>query len=102
LTKYAGGYGIRQQNPGQITAAVRKAGFFETSETDWSKYTKPTYDRLRRIAKPLAWIKPTSWLAPFFVNAVMATHGYSNLYEDGTFRYIVYAAKKLGDTHVSK
>ncbi len=94
LVMHAGGYGMYQQNPGEITAALKAAGFSQTSEIDWSKYTKPTYDRLRRIAKPLSWIRPTSKLAPYFVNAVMASNGYSSLYEDGSFRYIVYQGQK--------
>ena len=94
LYDYAGGYGIYQQNPGQIANFLQKAGFMDVVETDWSKYTKPTYDRLRRIAKPLSWIEPSSRLAPHFINAVMASHGYSNMYESGNFRYIVYSAVK--------
>lgn len=94
LIKNAGGYGVRQQNPGEIAAALTAAGFGDISETDWSQYTKPAYDRLRRIARPLAWIKPSSKLAPHFVNAVMASHGYSNMYENGSFRYLVYRARK--------
>lgn len=91
---HAGAFGLYQQNPGQINSAMKDAGFICNSEIDWSIFTKPTYDRLRRIAKPLSWIKPTSKLAPYFINAVMANYTYSNLYEDGTFRYIVYSARK--------
>ena len=94
LEKYAAGYGIYQQNPGQILSAMERAGFSHVSELDWSEYTKPTYDRLRRIAKPFSWIKPNSILAPYFVNAVMASHSYSNLYEDGSFRYMLYKGVK--------
>lgn len=95
LVKHAGGHGIYQQNPGEISQALGEAGFSEINEVDWSEYTKPTYDRLRRIAKPFSWIKPTSKLAPHFVNAVMATHWYSDLYEDDTFRYILYSGRKV-------
>lgn len=94
LKSYAGGYGVTQQGPGQISRALKNAGFVDVSETDWSKYTKPTFDRLRKLAKPFAWIQPSSRMAPFFVNAVMATHGYSRQYEDGTFRYLVYQGRK--------
>lgn len=100
LKSHAGGHGISQQNPGHISASMKKAGFVGTHEIDWTKYTKPSYDRLRRIAKPFAWIKPSSKLAPYFVNAVMASHGYSNMYEAGVFRYIVYSAQKPGEKHV--
>lgn len=94
LQEHAGAHGVNQQNPGEITAYMKQAGYSNVSEKDWTKYTKPTYDRLRRIAKPFSWISPSSWLAPYFVNAVMASHGYSNLYEDGTFRYLVYQGEK--------
>ena len=94
LRDYAGGYGMHQQNPGQISGCLKEAGFVDIVETDWSKYTKPSYDRLRRLAKPFSWIKPTSRLAPYFVNAVMANYFYSSLYENGKFRYVVYSAKK--------
>ena len=97
LVNYAGGYGIYQQNPGQISGYLRKAGFTEVEEADWSQYTMPTYNRLRKIAKPFSWIKPSSRLASYFVNAVMANHSYSRLYENGKFRYIVYSAKKPED-----
>ena len=60
MEKYAGGYGIFQQNPGEISQALRDAGFGDVHEIDWSKYTIPTYYRLRRIARPLSWIKPES------------------------------------------
>lgn len=94
LRQYAGGYGLDQQNPGQIAQALVEAGFSDISETDISAQTKPTFDRLRQIARPFAWIKPGSKLAPHFVNAVMASHGYSNLYESGEFRYLIYRAQK--------
>jgi len=94
LTDHAGGYGLYQQNPGEILQIMKKAGFKQLNELDWSQFTKPTYDRLRRIARPFSWIKPGSSLAPYFVNAVMASHGYSNMYEDGTFRYLVYIGIK--------
>ena len=93
MEKYAGGYGIFQQNPGEISQALRDAGFGDVHEIDWSKYTMPTYYRLRRIARPLSWIKPESKLAPLFVNAVLASHGYCNLYEEGRFRYLIYQAQ---------
>ncbi len=94
LRQYAGGYGLRQQNPGQISAAMKEAGFVDIDEIDWSQYTKPTYDRLRKIARPLRWIHPQSRLAPVFVNAVMANYGYSHMYESGLFRYLIYTARK--------
>lgn len=97
LEKYAGGYGLRQQSPGAISAALREAGFVDTRETDWSQATKPTFDRLRRIARPLAWITPSSELAPYFVNAVMANHGFSTMYETDAFRYVVYEGRKGSD-----
>ncbi|MFZ1258756.1 MAG: methyltransferase domain-containing protein [Candidatus Saccharimonas sp.] len=99
LRKYAGGYGISQQNPGEISTALEGAGFKQVTELDWSQFTKPTYDRLRRLAKPFSWIHPSSRLAPYFINAVMASHGYSNLYEMGMFRYLVYQATKEGRQH---
>jgi 27-O-demethylrifamycin SV methyltransferase len=99
LVQHAGGYGLYQQNPGEISAALKTAGFDQMSETDWSVYTKPTYDRLRHIAKPFSWIDPTSRLAPYFVNAVMAAHGYSKLYEEGMFRYLVYQGRKPKGSH---
>lgn len=99
LVQYAGGYGIEQQNPGQISAALRTAGFKDVLEKDWSAYTKPTYDRLRRIAQPISWIRPNSRLAPYFVNGVMASHGYSNLYEKNLFRYLIYQARKPKNSH---
>lgn len=95
LQEYAGTYGAGQQNPGQIAELMKRAGFVDIKEQDWSQYTKPTFDRLRRIAKPLAWVRPSSKLAPYFVNAVAATHVYSNLYEQGLFRYIVYSGSKV-------
>lgn len=93
LKKYAGGYGVLQQNPGQISQALRDAKFEDVSETDWTNYVMPTYHRLRRLARPLAWIKPGSKLVPYCINTVMASHGYSALYEEGRFRYLIYQAR---------
>lgn len=93
MEKYVGGYGVFQQNPSEISQALRDAGFGDIREIDWSKYTMPTFYRLRRIARPLSWIKPESKLAPLFVNAVLASHGYCNLYEEGRFRYLIYQAR---------
>ncbi|MDO4774038.1 MAG: methyltransferase domain-containing protein [Candidatus Saccharibacteria bacterium] len=94
LRDHAGGYGLWQQNSGQISGALSEAGFENISEDDISAQTKPTFDRLRRLAKPFSWIRPDSKLAQHFVNAVMATYFYSNLYESGEFRYLIYKATK--------
>lgn len=93
LELYAGGYGVLQQGPGEISRALRDAGFTDIREADWSEYTMPTYHRLRRIARPLAWIQPGSRLVRFFINTVMASHGYSAMYEEGRFRYLVHQAR---------
>lgn len=94
LEKYAGAFGIRQQGPGNIYKNLNYAGFDDISEIDWTDKTMPTYDRLRMIARPLVWIKPSSFLSRYFVNAVMASHGYSPLREAGLFRYLIYQARK--------
>lgn len=99
LVRHAGVYGLTQQAPGKISAALKAAGFVALSEADWSVQTKPTYDRLRRIAKPFSWIRPTSRLAPYFINAVAASHGYSNMYEEGMFRYLIYQGRKPKGPH---
>ena len=85
---------MRQQNPGEISQALQQAGFADISETDWTEAVMPTYHRLRSLARPFAWIQPDAKLAPFFVNAVMASHGYSTLYEAGLFRYLLYKGTK--------
>ena len=94
LEQHAGGFGVRQQNPGEISQALQQAGFADISETDWTEAVMPTYHRLRSLARPFAWIQPDAKLAPFFVNAVMASHGYSTLYEAGLFRYLLYKGTK--------
>lgn len=94
LEQHAGGFGVRQQNPGEISQALQQAGFADISETDWTEAVMPTYHRLRSLARPFAWIQPDAKLAPFFVNAVMASHGYSTLYEVGLFRYLLYKGTK--------
>ncbi|MDO4781007.1 MAG: methyltransferase domain-containing protein [Candidatus Saccharibacteria bacterium] len=50
LERYAGGYGVMQQNPGWISQALRDAKFEDVSETDWTDYVMPTFHRLRRLA----------------------------------------------------
>ncbi len=94
LIDYAGGFGLNQQNPGEISECLRSAGLFEVEEIDWTKYTMPTYERLRRIASPLRWIKPKSVMAKYFVNTVMANYGYVSMHEAGAFRYLVYRGIK--------
>ncbi len=94
VEKHAGAYGVWQQNPGQISAAMNKAGFVGVSETDWTKNTKPTFDRLRKLAKPFVWVRPNMKIASLLVNPAMANHGYSPMYEAGVFRYLVYQAEK--------
>lgn len=63
------------------------------NETDWTNYAMPTYHRSRRFDWPLVWIKPRPKLTPHCLNAVIASHGYSSIYEDGRFRYLIYRAR---------
>lgn len=93
LAEHAGGYGLAQQNPGEIAGYLSEVGFVNVKETDWTEHIMSTFNRLRKMARPLAWVRPDSKLAPLFVNAVIASHGYSSLYEVGLFRYIIYEAQ---------
>lgn len=94
LEQHAGGFGLRQQAPGDISNALKLAGFIDVKERDWTKWMKPTFDRLCRLARPLRWIRPTSKLAPHFVNSVMANYHYRLAYEQKRLRNMVYMAKK--------
>lgn len=56
LVEYAGGHGLNQMKPGEISGYLNSAGFHDVKEIDWSSYTKPTFDRLRKLARPLRWL----------------------------------------------
>lgn len=94
LINHAGFFGLYSLNPGVVSSAMSTSGFIDIKETDWTKQTKPSFDRFRKLASPLKWIKPDSKLAPYFVNTIMANYGYSNWYEDDKFRYLVYEGRK--------
>jgi cyclopropane fatty-acyl-phospholipid synthase-like methyltransferase len=93
VKRHAAIHGMYQFGKGEFVSAIRKAGFSDITETDWTLHLKPSFDRLRRLAVPIAKITKHSLIKPFFVNS-HAAKLYADGVEQGVFAYKVYTAIK--------
>ncbi len=86
-------HGIYQFGEGAFASYLKKAGLVLEKEYDWTDALKPSFDRLRKLAKPMAKIVKTARLDKYFVNTLAAAV-YSNWVEKGLFAYKVYVVTK--------
>jgi len=86
-------HGIYQFGRGQFVSSIKKAGFTDVKEIDWTPHIKPSFDRLKRLAGPIARTLEKTRLKKHFVN-VVAARLYAEGVEEGVFAYGVYIAKK--------
>lgn len=93
VRKYGAIHGIYQFGAGEFADAIQKAGLKLEEEHDWTAALKPSFDRLRRLAKPLARIIKGTRFERYFVNTIAAA-AYSDMVEKGVFGYKVYVATK--------
>ena len=93
IRKHAAIHGIYQFGKSQFTETIRKNHFKIQKEYNWTKNTKPSFDRLRRLARPFAFVVKSLKLEKYFINSVAAAM-YSNGVEEGVFAYKVYVAEK--------
>lgn len=93
IRKHAAIHGVYQFGKNEFPETIRKNHLKVLHEYDWTKNTKPSFDRLRSLAKPLAAAVKAFKLERFFVNTVAAAM-YSDGVETGVFAYKVYIAEK--------
>ena len=86
-------YAIYQFGKGEFEKTIKSVGFDILDIEDWTQGVKPSFDRLRRLAKPLAGIVKKLHLENHFVN-ITAAAMYSNGVENNIFAYKVYICKK--------
>ena len=86
-------YAIYQFGKGEFENDLMSEGFKIKDVIDWTDGVKPSFDRLRRLAKPFAKIVKSIKLEHKFVN-VTAAAMYANGVEDNVFAYKVYISKK--------
>ena len=86
-------YAIYQFGKGEFEKTIKSVGFDTLDIKDWTHGVKPSFDRLRRLAKPLAGIVKKLHLENHFVN-ITAAAMYSNGVENNIFAYKVYICKK--------
>ena len=84
IKEHAAIYAIYQFGKGEFEKSIQSAGFNILDVKDWTKGVKPSFDRLRRLAKPLAGAVKKLHLENRFVN-ITAAAMYSNGVESGVF-----------------
>lgn len=93
LTEHAGLFGANQFTPGQFRTTLEANGFANITEEDWTAHMLPSFQRLRRLARPL---QPLIWLfgnRPSLVNTIAASK-YADWTEKGIFALKAYTATK--------
>lgn len=93
VKEHAAIHGIYQFGPGQFLASIKKVGFKDARETNWTRHMAPSFNRLRQIAKPMLPIVRTLKIERFFINTV-AANMYAVGVDRGVFFYKVYRARK--------
>ena len=86
-------YAIYQFGKGEFEKTIKSVGFDIIDIEDWTQGVKPSFDLLRRLAKPLAGIVKRVHLENHLVN-ITAAAMYSNGVENNIFAYKVYICKK--------
>lgn len=86
-------HGVYQFGRGQFLETLKSGSLHLVHEYDWTENVKPSFDRLRRLARPFAVIVKKLKQENRFVNVIAAAM-YSDGVEDGVFAYKVYVAKK--------
>jgi cyclopropane fatty-acyl-phospholipid synthase-like methyltransferase len=93
IKNHAAIHGVYQFGKDEFSGTLQSNGLKVVHEHDWTKNVKPSFDRLRRLARPLAWIVKKTKQEARFVNTIAAAM-YSDGVETGVFAYKVYVTKK--------
>ena len=93
IKEHAAIYAIYQFGKGEFEESIQSAGFNLLDIKDWTQGVKPSFDRLRRLARPLAKTVKRLHVEDRFVN-ITAAAMYSNGVESNIFAYKVYTCKK--------
>jgi cyclopropane fatty-acyl-phospholipid synthase-like methyltransferase len=93
IKNHAAIHGVYQFGKGEFLGTLQRNGLKVLGEHDWTKNVKPSFDRLRRLARPLAWFVKKTKQEARFVNTIAAAM-YSDGVETGVFAYKVYVTKK--------
>lgn len=86
-------HGARQFDLGTFERSMKSVGFTRLQVYDWTKACLPSFQRIRRLAKPLRPLVTTLGLRNHFINTVVA-HAYADWAEQGKFFFKVYHATK--------
>lgn len=92
--KYGALHGARQFDMGVFDRILNDAGLENIVERDWTSACLPSFQRLRRLAKPLKPFVERFHLEKYFINTVVA-YAYADWAEQEKFYFKVYSATKL-------
>jgi len=87
-------HGAWQFGIGQFVRKLQTAGFVDINEYDWTQACLPSFQRLRRIARPVRAIANVLHMQQHMVNTVVAHH-YADMAEQKRFWFKAYSARKL-------
>lgn len=93
IKKYGAIHGVYQFGEGEFASFIENTGLILHEELDWTAALKPSFDRLRRLAKPLARAVKIARLDKYFVNTIAAGI-YSDWVEKNIFAYRIYIVAK--------
>lgn len=93
VKKHAAIHGIYQFGVGQFPQYLKELGLTHVAEQDWTTHIRPSFDRLRRLGKPVAQAVKGLGLSKYFVNTIASTM-YADGVDQGVFKYKVYTAWK--------
>lgn len=93
VKEHAAIHGMYQFGKDEFSSTIHRNGFRNLKVYDWTEHTKPSFDRLRRLARPFVEPVKILHLDQKFINVVAASM-YSDGVENGVFKYKVYVASK--------
>jgi sterol 24-C-methyltransferase len=91
--RYGALHGAKQFGPGEFMQTIRSVGFHDATEYDWTTACLPSFQRIRRLAKPLRNLVDKARLRRYFINTTIARY-YADLAEQKKFRFKAYTATK--------
>lgn len=91
--KYGALHGIEQFGCGEFVRSLKRAGFVDIAEEDWTRQVLPSFKRIRRLARPVSAVVSRLRLNPYFVNTTVA-RGYADMAEQQKFWFKAYSATK--------
>lgn len=93
VTEYGGLHGAMAFGPGIFLKRLKNTGFEQVTDIDWTPHIKPSFHRLRRLARPVRSVVTKLRLEEYFMNTHVAS-SYADWTDRGIFWYKIYSAAK--------